>query len=198
MQQCNANPIQTLILNPTCMSIRCDYSPALTSPLFSTWIHPYKHFTNPHPYPRKPTPTPLPPLSRSTQHWTPGKPGASIPSLPPCSLSYHQRPFTHINPSSPFPPNPKRCIYTSELPANFPNQTGTENGICSSVPGWKACAGNPEQCSSDQAKVMDPQCLTPALATAATPADSPADMPPAIVQICLKLLQYFSRTSFFL
>lgn len=35
-------------------------------------------------------------------------------------------------------------IYTSELPPNFPNQTGTENGICGAIPGslvWQPGCG---------------------------------------------------------
>lgn len=47
------------------------------------------------------------------------------------------------------------CIYTSELPPAFPNQTGIENGICSSAPGWAPCAGDPEKCSAVQTTVMD-------------------------------------------
>ena len=42
------------------------------------------------------------------------------------------------------------CIYTSELPPLFPNQTGTENGMCAAAPGWSACSGDPEKCTADQ------------------------------------------------
>jgi hypothetical protein len=47
------------------------------------------------------------------------------------------------------------CIYTSELAPNFPNQTGFENGVCSSAPGWAACARNPESCTQSQIKEMN-------------------------------------------
>lgn len=50
---------------------------------------------------------------------------------------------------------PSGCIYTSELPPNFPNQTGTENGVCSAAPGWKDCSGNPEACTAAQIPVMN-------------------------------------------
>eukprot|EP00038_Savillea_parva_P008712 m.178703 g.178703 ORF g.178703 m.178703 type:complete len:431 (+) comp14602_c0_seq1:70-1362(+) len=47
------------------------------------------------------------------------------------------------------------CIYTSELPVAFPNQTGFENGNCSAAPGWHDCAGDPEKCTSDQIETMN-------------------------------------------
>jgi hypothetical protein len=47
------------------------------------------------------------------------------------------------------------CIYTSELPPNFPNQTGSENGLCSAAPGWKPCASNPENCNQTEIKAMN-------------------------------------------
>jgi len=42
------------------------------------------------------------------------------------------------------------CIYTSELPPNFPNQSGVENGVCASAPGWEVCSKDPESCTADQ------------------------------------------------
>jgi STAM-binding protein len=47
------------------------------------------------------------------------------------------------------------CIYTSELPPNFPNQTGTENGVCSAAAGYAGCSHNPENCTQPQIKVMN-------------------------------------------
>lgn len=47
------------------------------------------------------------------------------------------------------------CIYTSELPPNFPNQTGTENGECAALDGWGDCANNPEACSTTQIGAMN-------------------------------------------
>jgi len=47
------------------------------------------------------------------------------------------------------------CIYTSELDAGFPNQNDIHNGVCSSAPGWKACAGNPESCTASQMTTMN-------------------------------------------
>ena len=47
------------------------------------------------------------------------------------------------------------CIFTSELPPKFPKQTGTENGICGAAAGWKACAGDPEDCSANQTVIMN-------------------------------------------
>lgn len=47
------------------------------------------------------------------------------------------------------------CIYTSELDAGFPNQHDTNNGVCSSAPGWAKCAGNPESCSATQMVTMN-------------------------------------------
>ena len=46
------------------------------------------------------------------------------------------------------------CIYTSELPPSFPNQTGTENGICGAAKGWPDCAKDPEKCDSKQIVAM--------------------------------------------
>ena len=40
------------------------------------------------------------------------------------------------------------CIYTSELPPAFPNQTGTENGICAAAAGWKKY--DPNSCTDEQ------------------------------------------------
>ena len=47
------------------------------------------------------------------------------------------------------------CIFTSELVANFPNQSGTSNGNCGAAAGWHNCSGNPEQCSASQIGVMN-------------------------------------------
>jgi STAM-binding protein len=47
------------------------------------------------------------------------------------------------------------CIYTSELPPGFPNQTNTANGICGKAAGYNKCAGNPESCNQTQIKVMN-------------------------------------------
>eukprot|EP00462_Mataza_sp_D1_P017136 CAMPEP_0175152716 /NCGR_PEP_ID=MMETSP0087-20121206/19284_1 /TAXON_ID=136419 /ORGANISM="Unknown Unknown, Strain D1" /LENGTH=449 /DNA_ID=CAMNT_0016439211 /DNA_START=148 /DNA_END=1497 /DNA_ORIENTATION=+ len=47
------------------------------------------------------------------------------------------------------------CIYTSELPPGFPNQTNTDNGICAAAPGWHDCAGDPEKCDQSQIKSMN-------------------------------------------
>eukprot|EP00663_Eupelagonemidae_sp_cell21sb_P000231 gene231-1376_t len=47
------------------------------------------------------------------------------------------------------------CIYAAELPPGFPNQTGTANGACNAVPGYKACGHNPENCTAVQIGVMN-------------------------------------------
>lgn len=47
------------------------------------------------------------------------------------------------------------CIFTSELPSGYPNQTGTANGVCSSAKGWKECSDNPLRCSSKQIVSMN-------------------------------------------
>jgi len=47
------------------------------------------------------------------------------------------------------------CIYTSELAPNFPNQTGTENGVCGAAAGWAQCARNPESCNQAQITTMN-------------------------------------------
>lgn len=52
------------------------------------------------------------------------------------------------------------CIFTSLLPPNFPNQTGTENGVCSptGVKGWEKCACygcDPEVCDATQVTAMN-------------------------------------------
>ena len=47
------------------------------------------------------------------------------------------------------------CIYAAELPPNFPNQTGTENGVCNGVSAIAKCAGNPENCDYTQMGVMN-------------------------------------------
>lgn len=47
------------------------------------------------------------------------------------------------------------CIYTAELVPGFPHQNVTNNGICGAALGWKACASNPEACTSAQMGVMN-------------------------------------------
>jgi len=48
-----------------------------------------------------------------------------------------------------------QCIYASELPPAFPNQSGTENGVCGAAPGWHDCSSDPEKCNSTQVGVMN-------------------------------------------
>eukprot|EP01060_Flectonema_neradi_P034117 TRINITY_DN5893_c6_g1_i1.p1 TRINITY_DN5893_c6_g1~~TRINITY_DN5893_c6_g1_i1.p1 ORF type:complete len:451 (+),score=83.72 TRINITY_DN5893_c6_g1_i1:53-1354(+) len=47
------------------------------------------------------------------------------------------------------------CIYTSVLPPNFPNQTGTENGLCAAITSYQNCTSDPEKCNSTQMVVMN-------------------------------------------
>ena len=47
------------------------------------------------------------------------------------------------------------CIYTSALPEKFPNQTGTENGLCAAIVPYQKCSQNPENCNSTQMVVMN-------------------------------------------
>eukprot|EP00966_Prymnesium_polylepis_P099752 2309596-Prymnesium_polylepis.1 len=39
------------------------------------------------------------------------------------------------------------CIYASELPTGFPNQSTTDNGECLGLDGWAGCASNPDNCT---------------------------------------------------
>jgi len=48
-----------------------------------------------------------------------------------------------------------QCIYTSELPPDFPKQTGTENGVCGAAAGWAACSKNPESCNATELVAMN-------------------------------------------
>lgn len=47
------------------------------------------------------------------------------------------------------------CIYTSELPPGWPNQKGTENGVCGTAKGWMSCAKDPERCDPKQMTTMN-------------------------------------------
>lgn len=47
------------------------------------------------------------------------------------------------------------CIYTSELAPGFPNQNGTENGVCGAAGNWSSCSRNPESCNQKEMKVMN-------------------------------------------
>ena len=47
------------------------------------------------------------------------------------------------------------CIFTAAPIAGFPNAESSINGNCSAVPGWRACASNPENCTSTQMATMN-------------------------------------------
>ena len=47
------------------------------------------------------------------------------------------------------------CIYASDYPHGFPNQTTDGNGNCSALSSWAACAKDVEQCNSEQVKALN-------------------------------------------
>lgn len=48
------------------------------------------------------------------------------------------------------------CIFTAQLPPNFPNQTSPgSNGVCNAFPDFRNCSGDPEQCNATQMRTMN-------------------------------------------
>lgn len=47
------------------------------------------------------------------------------------------------------------CIFTSELPENFPHQAAVGNGVCGAADGWSSCAGDWTKCDSLQMAKMN-------------------------------------------
>eukprot|EP01059_Diplonema_ambulator_P001593 TRINITY_DN11361_c0_g1_i1.p1 TRINITY_DN11361_c0_g1~~TRINITY_DN11361_c0_g1_i1.p1 ORF type:complete len:430 (+),score=71.67 TRINITY_DN11361_c0_g1_i1:50-1291(+) len=57
-----------------------------------------------------------------------------------------------------------QCIYTSELPPGFPNQTDPNHGHCNAMPSWSKCVNNPDNCNDTEIVTMN-QYITDFTAT---------------------------------